>query len=89
MPDGQPGVFAAQSGYLSFKLGQAAGGFLPVFSSSDPSPLTASTVNPSTPIAALWATGIGLAPHANRGTIGVYSVGGPLDVVLDLVGYFR
>jgi len=68
----------------------AGGGYLTVFPGSDATAPTTSTVNPNTAIAAsFWASGISPSGPSFPGTLGVYSVGDPRDVILDLVGYFR
>jgi len=68
----------------------APGGCLTIFPGSDPSAPNTSTVNPNTSIAApFWASGIGRPPQVNPGTLGAYSVAGPRDLIVDLVGYFR
>src|SRR5262249_47860380 len=71
--------------------GGPSGGFLTAFPGDVPDAgrPNASTVNPATAIAAsFWANGIPVAPAANPGTGAIFSTN-PLDVVVDVVAYFR
>lgn len=68
----------------------ASGGFVTLFPADLAAPPNASTVNPSTGIAAsFWATGLPNGAVANAGTLGVFSNGAPRDLLIDLIGYYR
>jgi hypothetical protein len=70
--------------------GAPSGGFVTAFAGDVPDAQrpNASTVNPGTAIAAsFWANGIP-ASGPNAGTEAIYSTN-PLDVVVDVVGFFR
>lgn len=71
-------------------VGGPSGGFLTVFPGNvaDASRPNASTVNPSTSVAAnFWATGVPVLSQPNAGTIAVFA-SVTLDVVIDVVGYY-
>src|SRR5439155_1903316 len=64
--------------------GGASGGYVTAFSGDVPAPPNASTLNPSTTVAAsFWANGL-----PSEGAEAVFSTNA-LDLVVDLVGYFR
>ena len=69
-------------------IGGGGGGYLIVFPGQATAP-NASMLNPVTiPAFNFWGSSVSQPGSANAGTIGVFSTA-PLDVAIDVVGYFR